>query len=96
MSMTVSGWGSDFVKRGSITSMFIMLSGTAELYKTRVQQSISLSSTEAEFVAGSHTGKATLYLHSVQYYMNWASPKTTMAQSIWQIHKHQLVGHMPY
>ena len=42
-----------------------MLAGAAVAYKTRFQDAISLSSTEAEFVAASDAGKIGLYLRSV-------------------------------
>ena len=65
MAMTDSDWGSDRATRRSVSGMIIMLAGAAVIYKTGFQKSIALSSTEAEFIAGSDTGKATLYLRSI-------------------------------
>ena len=35
------------------------------MYRTRMQQTVALSSTEAEFVAASETGKMVLYVRSI-------------------------------
>ena len=45
--------------------MIIMLSGAAIVYKTRYQKTVALSSTEAEFVIASETGKMILYVRSL-------------------------------
>ena len=43
----------------------ILLSGAAVLYSTKFQKAIALSSTEAEFVSASDTGRYALYLCSI-------------------------------
>lgn len=65
ISLTDSDWGSDRATRRSISGMLLIFAGAAILYKTKFQPTIALSSTEAEFVAGSATGKATLYIRSI-------------------------------
>ena len=40
----------------------MMLAGAAIYYKTRLQPTVALSSTEAEFVNMANAGKAALYL----------------------------------
>jgi Reverse transcriptase (RNA-dependent DNA polymerase) len=62
---TDSDWGSDTTHRRSVSGMIILLSGAAVIYKTRYQKSIALSSTEAEFVSASETGKMILYIRSL-------------------------------
>jgi hypothetical protein len=42
-----------------------MLSGAAVLYTTKYQNAVALSSTEAEFVSASDTGKAAIYLRTI-------------------------------
>ena len=65
MAYTDSDWGSDRTHRRSVTGTLILHSGATVLYKTRYQPAIALSSTEAEFVAASDTGKSILYLRSL-------------------------------
>ena len=60
-----SDWGSDASHRRSVTGTIILLSGAAVLYSTKYQKAVALSSTEAEFVAASDTGKTALYLRTI-------------------------------
>lgn len=60
-----SDWGSDVSHRRSVSGMVIMLSGAAVVYKTKFQQAVALSSTEAEFVSAADTGKMILYVRSI-------------------------------
>ena len=60
-----SDWGSDISHRHSVSGTIILLSGAAVLYSTKFQKAIALSSTEAEFVSASDTGKYVLYLRSI-------------------------------
>ena len=65
LSYSDSDWGSDASHRRSVTGTIILLSGAAVLYSTKYQKAIALSSTEAEFVAASDTGKATIYMRTI-------------------------------
>jgi hypothetical protein len=49
----------------SISGIIFKLAGAAIAWKCRVQPTVSLSSTEAEFLAASDAGKMALYLHSI-------------------------------
>ena len=60
-----SDWGSDASHRRSVTGTVILLSGAAVLYSTKYQKAVELSSTEAEFVSASDTGKMALYMRSL-------------------------------
>ncbi|KAI2502314.1 hypothetical protein MHU86_12118 [Fragilaria crotonensis] len=60
-----SDWGSDASHRRSVTGTIILLSGAAVLYSTKYQKAVALSSTEAEFVAASDTGKTAIYMRTI-------------------------------
>ena len=60
-----SDWAADINSRRSVSGVLIMLAGAAVLYKTILQKTIAMSSTEAEFYALADAGKLTLYLRSV-------------------------------
>ena len=60
-----SDWAGDSNHRKSITGIVIMLAGAAILCKSRFQDTIALSSTEAEFIAAVEAGKYILYLRSI-------------------------------
>jgi hypothetical protein len=60
-----SDWAADIRHRRSISGIIFKLAGAAIAWKCRVQTTISLSSSEAEYLAASDAGKMTLYLHSV-------------------------------
>ena len=60
-----SDWGSDRAHRKSVTGMLILIGGAAVVYKTKYQKAVALSSTEAEFVSASDTGKSALYVRSI-------------------------------
>ena len=45
--------------------MLLLIGGAAVVYKTKYQKAVALSSTEAEFVSASDTGKAALYVRSI-------------------------------
>lgn len=62
-----SDWGSDTNHRKSITGIIIMYAGAVIGYKTKYQDTIALSSTEAEFVAACDTAKLILYFRSLLY-----------------------------
>jgi hypothetical protein len=60
-----SDWANDIRHRRSISGIVFKLAGAAISWKCRVQPTISLSSTEAEFLAASDAGKMALYLRSI-------------------------------
>jgi hypothetical protein len=62
---TDSDWGGDTKHQKSITGFIIKLAGGCIYYKSRYQPTIALSSTEAEFVVATDTGKAILYICTI-------------------------------
>jgi hypothetical protein len=60
-----SDWAMDIRHRRSISGIILKLSGGAIAWKCRVQPTVSLSSTEAEFLAASDAGRLILYIRSV-------------------------------
>jgi hypothetical protein len=60
-----SDWAADIRHRRSISGIIFKLAGAAIAWKCRVQTTISLSSSEAEYLATSDAGKMALYLHSI-------------------------------
>jgi hypothetical protein len=58
-------WGTDRSHRRSITGIVALFAGAAILYKTKVQTTTALSSTEAELDCEVNAGKAALYLRSM-------------------------------
>ena len=57
-----SDWGGDTSHQKSITVSTLFMAGAPIMYKTKMQPTVASSSTEAEFVAASETGKMVLYL----------------------------------
>ena len=62
---TDSDWAGDRRTRRSVSGISILMNGASIIYKTVLQRTIALSSTEAEFYALADAGKATLYMRSV-------------------------------
>jgi len=60
-----SDWAGDTSHRRSMTGMAILFGGTVIAYKSRIQKTIALSSTEAEFMAACDAGKTILYLRTI-------------------------------
>ena len=60
--MIDSDWAADKTHHRSVTGFVYILAGATFLYKTRFQQTVAMSSTEAEFVAALDAGKMALYL----------------------------------
>ena len=60
-----SDWGGDTTHRKSVTGIIIKFCGGTIYYKTKFQDTIALSSTEAEFTAACDAGKAILYIRSI-------------------------------
>ena len=62
---TDSDWANDSSNRRSVSGTVIMLAGGSIVYKTILQRTVALSSTEAEFYALTETGKLVLYVRMV-------------------------------
>jgi hypothetical protein len=60
-----SDWGGDTSHRWSVTGLILRLAGLTIVYKTKYQDTVSLSTTEAEFTAAVDVGKAILYVRSI-------------------------------
>ena len=60
-----SDWAGDTAHRRSMTGIAIMFGGAVVAYKSRIQKTIALSSTEAEFMAACDAGKTILYLRTI-------------------------------
>jgi hypothetical protein len=60
-----SDWAGDTSHRKSVTGMVIRLAGGTIMYKTKYQDTIAQSTTEAEFTAACDAGKAILYVRSI-------------------------------
>ena len=60
-----SDWGGDTTHRRSVTGIIIKFCGGTIYYKTKFQDTIAHSSTEAEFTAACDAGKAILYVRSI-------------------------------
>jgi hypothetical protein len=58
-------WASDSTHRRSVTGIIIMYAGGVVGYRTRFQDTIAHSSTEAEFTAVCDAGKLILYFRSL-------------------------------
>ena len=63
--MVDSDWAGDTKHRKSVTGIVLKLAGGAILYKSKCQETIALSSTEAEFAAACEAGKSILYVRSI-------------------------------
>jgi hypothetical protein len=55
----------DLLTRRSITGLVFMFGGGPLAYKSKIQPTVSTSSTEAEFLAAVHAGKIAKYLRSI-------------------------------
>lgn len=60
-----SDWAGDTIRRKSISGIAIMLAGGVVAYKSKRQEVIALSTTEAEFVAACDAGKVILFFRSI-------------------------------
>ncbi len=58
-------WAGDTQHRRSVTGIILRLAGGTILYKTKFQETIAMSSTEAEFAAACDAGKSILYVRSI-------------------------------
>jgi hypothetical protein len=55
----------DLITRRSITGLVFMFCGGPIAYKSKIQSTVSTSSTEAEFIAAVHAAKIAKYLRSI-------------------------------
>lgn len=60
-----SDWATDMSHRRSVTGMAFLLAGGTVAFKTRYQLTVTLSSTEAKFMAACNAGKIALYVCSI-------------------------------
>ena len=60
-----SAHATDLVTRRSITGLVFMFCGGSIAYKSKIQSTVSTSSTEAEFIAAVHAAKIAKYLRSI-------------------------------
>ena len=60
-----AAYANDPNHRRSVTGILARLAGGTIMYKTRFQDTVALSSTEAEFIAACDAGKNCLYLRSI-------------------------------
>jgi hypothetical protein len=58
-------WAADLDSRRSHTGYILMLSGGAVSWKSRRQDCVSLSTSEAEYVAASQCGQEVVYLREI-------------------------------
>ncbi len=60
-----SHYAGDEKHRRSVTGIIIKLGGAAVYYKSKFQNTVALSSTEAEFIAACEAAKVILYVRSI-------------------------------
>ena len=76
--MKDSDWASDSNHRKSVIGIVIKLAGGTVLYKARFQETIALSTTEAEFIAAVEAEKYILYLRSILHDICMAQDEATI------------------
>ena len=72
-----SDWAADSTHRKSISGIVLQVAGGAVLYKTKFQNTIALSSTQAEFSAACDAGKCILYVRSLLQEIGLPQDKAT-------------------
>ena len=70
-------WVGNTKNRKSVSRMALFLAGAPIAYKSKMQPTIALSSTENEFIAASSAGKMVLYLSDIIDSMNLPQVKAT-------------------
>lgn len=80
---TLSGYvdaahATDLTTRRSITGLVFMFCGGPIAYKSKVQSTVSTSSTEAEFIAAVHAAKIAKYLRSILHELHYTQPGPTV------------------
>ena len=78
VAMVDSDWAGDSVHRKSVTGIVLKLAGGAILYKSKYQETVALSSTEAEFAAACEAGKSILYVRSILNEINISQDNATV------------------
>ena len=78
IGMKDSDWAGDSNHRRSVTGILTKLAGGTVLYKARFQETIALSTTEAEFIAAVEAGKYILYLRSILHDIGMAQDEATI------------------
>ena len=68
----------DLSTRRSITGLAFMLCGGPIAYKSKVQSTVSTSSTEAEFIAAVQAAKIAKYLRSILLELDYEQPGPTI------------------
>jgi len=68
----------DLVTRRSITGLVFMFCGGPIAYKSKIQSTVSTSSTEAEFIAAVHAAKIAKYLRSILSELGYPQSEPTM------------------
>ena len=63
--MVDSDWAGDTTHRKSVSGIILTIAGGCILYKTKYQDTLALSTTEAEFTAACDAGKCILYVRSI-------------------------------
>ena len=79
-----SDWAGDTDTRRSHTGYVLMFNGGAVSWKSRRQDSVSLSTSEAEFVAASQCGQEVLYLREIllDFHQPQTSPTTVYEDNL--------------
>ena len=72
-----SDWAGDTSHHRSISGICLCFASAPVVYRSRFQPTVSLSSTEAEFIAATEAGKLTLYLRSMLNDLNISQESAT-------------------
>jgi hypothetical protein len=67
----------DLITRRSITGLVFMFCGGPIAYKSKIQPTVSTSSTEAEFIAAVHAAKISKYLRSILHELGYTQTAPT-------------------
>lgn len=73
-----AAYGTDLSTRKSVTGIVLCFAGAAVAFKSKLQATVSTSSTEAEFIAAVDAAKQTKYLRSVLSELGFAPPGPTV------------------
>ena len=77
-AMVDSDWAGDTTHRKSVTGLVLKLAGGCILYKTKYQDTVAHSSTEAEFAAACEAGKSILFVRSILEEINVPQTSATI------------------